>query len=78
VFIAERGDLTQIGTAALAARFGKPLTVFCAATLALWCVAGLAVFVGNRAGKLLDPDVTKKVAAVIFAVIGAVLIAQQL
>jgi putative Ca2+/H+ antiporter (TMEM165/GDT1 family) len=74
VFIAEWGDLTQLGTAALAARYKSPIAVFTGATLALWCVAALAVFVGNRAGKLLDPEVTKRVAAVIFALLGAALI----
>ncbi|MDB5217217.1 MAG: putative integral rane protein [Myxococcaceae bacterium] len=74
VFIAEWGDLTQLGTAALAARYKSPLAVFCGATLALWCVAGLAVFVGNRAGKLLDPELTKRVAAVIFVLLGVALL----
>jgi len=74
VFIAEWGDLTQLGTAALAARYQSPIAVFTGATLALWCVAGLAVFVGNRAGKLLDPELTKRVAAVIFAVLGIALV----
>ena len=43
------------------------------ATLALWAVAAIAVFVGHRAGTLLDPHVTKKVAAVLFALVGAAL-----
>ena len=74
VFLAEWGDLTQLGTAALAARYGEPLVVFAGATLALWAVAGLAVLVGNRAAALLDPERTKKVAAVIFALIGLLLV----
>jgi putative Ca2+/H+ antiporter (TMEM165/GDT1 family) len=74
VFIAEWGDLTQLGTAALAARYSKPLTVFLGATLALWAVAGIAVFVGNRAGKLMDPALTKKIAAIVFVLLGIALI----
>ena len=74
VFIAEWGDLTQFGTAALAAHYHRALTVFWGATLALWAVAALAVFVGNKAGTALSPDRTKKVAAVLFAVIGVLLI----
>jgi Ca2+/H+ antiporter, TMEM165/GDT1 family len=74
IFVAEWGDLTQLGTAALAARYRSPVTVFSAATLALWAVAGLAVLVGNRAGALMDPDVTKRVAAVVFVVLGVALI----
>ena len=75
VFIAEWGDLTQLATAALAARYGAPAAVFVGATTALWAVAAIAVLVGRRAGKLLDPQRTKKVAAVVFAVIGALLVA---
>lgn len=74
VFVAEWGDLTQIGTAALQAKYHAWPIVVSASILALWCVAGIAVFVGNRAGKLLDPDVTKKVAAVLFGLVGIVLL----
>ena len=74
VFVAEWGDLTQLGTAALEARYHLWLTILLGSVAALWCVAALAVFMGNRAGKLLDPRVTQKVAAVIFAGVGAVLI----
>jgi putative Ca2+/H+ antiporter (TMEM165/GDT1 family) len=74
VFIAEWGDLTQLGTAALAARYHSPFVVFAGATLALWAVAAIAVFVGNRAGKLLDPELTKKIAAVIFVLLGIALL----
>ena len=63
-----------MGTAALAARYKSPLTVFSAATLALWSVAALAVVVGNRAGALMNPQITKRVAAVVFLVIGVALI----
>ncbi len=73
VFLAEWGDLTQLATATLAARYARPITVFCAATLALWCVTAVAVVLGNRAGKLVDPARTKRVAAVVFAVLGVLL-----
>lgn len=74
IFIAEWGDLTQIGTAAFEAKYHAWPIIMAASVAALWCVAAIAVFVGNRAGKLLDPAVTQKVAAVIFAVVGAVLL----
>lgn len=74
IFIAEWGDLTQLGTAALEARYHAWITVMIASVAALWCVAGLAVFVGNRAGRLLDPRLTQKVAAVIFLIVGVVLV----
>jgi putative Ca2+/H+ antiporter (TMEM165/GDT1 family) len=74
VFVAEWGDLTQLATAALAARYHAPVVVFAGSTLALWAVAAIAVFVGHRAGKLLDPHVTKRVAAVLFALVGLALL----
>ena len=74
VFVAEWGDLTQLGTAALAARFRNPLTVFCGATLALWTVTGIAVVIGNHAAALMNPELTKKVAAAIFLLVGIALI----
>ena len=60
VFIAEWGDLTQLGTAALAARYRSTFLVFFAATLALWAVTAIAVLIGNRAGVLMKPETTKK------------------
>jgi Ca2+/H+ antiporter, TMEM165/GDT1 family len=74
VFIAEWGDLTQIGTAALQAKYHAWVLVLTASTLALWCVTAIAVFVGNRAKKLLDPKVTKKIAIAMFAIIGLLLL----
>ena len=74
VFIAEWGDLTQIGTAAFEAKYHAWMIIMPAATAALWCVSAIAVFVGNRAGRLLDPKVTQKIAAVIFAGVGVALI----
>ena len=50
VFVAEWGDLTQLATAALQARYQQPVVVFIAATLALWAVSAIAVALGNRLG----------------------------
>jgi Ca2+/H+ antiporter, TMEM165/GDT1 family len=78
VFIAEFGDLTQIGTAAFEAKYHSWVVILLASMLALWCVAAIAVFVGNRAGKLLNPRITQKVAAAIFAGIGVVLVIRSI
>jgi putative Ca2+/H+ antiporter (TMEM165/GDT1 family) len=75
IFIAEWGDLTQLATGALAARYKAPILVFCAATLALWSVAGIAVVAGSHAGKLLNPHLTQRIAAVIFGALGVALVA---
>ena len=70
IFIAEWGDLTQLATAALAAKRGRPLTVFLAATAALVCVAALAVAAGHRLKSRFDPRRLEKAAAVLFAAVG--------
>lgn len=70
IFIAEWGDLTQLATATLAARHGRPLTVFLASTAALWCVAALAVAVGRRLQASFDPRPLERFAAVLFALVG--------
>jgi putative Ca2+/H+ antiporter (TMEM165/GDT1 family) len=75
IFVAEWGDLTQVATAGFAARYRAPVTIFISATAALIAVAGLAVVVGNRASRLLDPRVTQRIAAVLFAGIGIALCA---
>jgi putative Ca2+/H+ antiporter (TMEM165/GDT1 family) len=52
IFIAEWGDLTQILTANLAARYNNAIGVGIAATLALWSVAGVAMVAGKMIRRL--------------------------
>lgn len=47
IFLAEWGDITQVTTANLAAKY-NPLLVFAGATLGLWVVAALAVSIGAK------------------------------
>ena len=47
IFLAEWGDLTQVLTANLAARYRSPLSVAIGATLGLWAVSALAVVGGH-------------------------------
>lgn len=71
IFLAELGDLTQLGTAALAARFRAPLAVFVASSAALVSVTALAVFLGNRLSRWIHPERVQRVAAVVFGLLGA-------
>ncbi|MGW0764602.1 TMEM165/GDT1 family protein [Streptomyces sp. NPDC002676] len=48
ILVAEFGDLTQIMTANLAARYDAPISVGLGAVLGLWAVAGLGI-VGGKA-----------------------------
>jgi putative Ca2+/H+ antiporter (TMEM165/GDT1 family) len=78
IFVAQWGDPTQLATAALAARYGAPATVFAAATLGLWTVSGLAVAAGHFAKGRVDPRALNKVSAAVFALVGAGLLAEAL
>jgi putative Ca2+/H+ antiporter (TMEM165/GDT1 family) len=75
LFAAEWGDLTQLATAALAARYRAPVAVFVGATAALWSVVAIAALAGNRVSKVLSPKTTIRIAAVLFAVVGVALVA---
>jgi putative Ca2+/H+ antiporter (TMEM165/GDT1 family) len=71
IFIAEWGDLTQLATASMAAKYaGQPYTVFFAATLALWSVTAVAITVGNKAKNLVSMRVLNGVAAGLFTAVG--------
>jgi putative Ca2+/H+ antiporter (TMEM165/GDT1 family) len=74
IFVAEWGDLTQIGTATLQARYGAWVTVLLASIAALWCVTAVAVLVGNRLGRALSQRFTQRAAAIVFAAIGVLLV----
>jgi Ca2+/H+ antiporter, TMEM165/GDT1 family len=74
VFIAEWGDLTQLATAALQARYREPLVVFTSATLALWAVSAIAVGLGNRLGAAIPERPLQLGAAAVMAVVAVALI----
>ena len=71
VFLAEFGDLTQLLTISLAARFHDPLAVGVGATLALWVAAGLAVTLGWRVLKRIPMRWLTRGAAVVMLVLAA-------
>lgn len=66
-FLAEWGDLSQLATAALAARYDAPLSVFVGAFAALLLIASLAVFVGSKLVTRLPLRLVRRTAAVLFA-----------
>ncbi len=72
IFVAEWGDLTQLATAAFQARYHQALTIFLAATSALWAVTAVGVLLGSQLGKWVDPVKFRKLAAVLFALMGLV------
>jgi putative Ca2+/H+ antiporter (TMEM165/GDT1 family) len=74
IFLAEWGDLSQLATAALAAKHGRPLTVFLAASCALTCVTAIAVTVGHNLKGRVHPRNIRRAAALLFAVVGLLIL----
>jgi putative Ca2+/H+ antiporter (TMEM165/GDT1 family) len=71
VFLAEWGDATQIGTAALVARTPEhSWQVLTGATLGLWAGAALAVGVGWTAGSWLPKSALRRAAGAVFCAFG--------
>lgn len=65
VFAAEWGDITQITTANLAARYADPVSVGAGAVLALWVLAGLAVTAGAKSLDVIPVVWVRRVTAAI-------------
>jgi putative Ca2+/H+ antiporter (TMEM165/GDT1 family) len=73
ILVAEFGDLTQIATATLAARYhGDVVSVAIGATLALWAVAGLAIAGGRGLLKLIPLVWISRIAGAIMLVLAGV------
>jgi putative Ca2+/H+ antiporter (TMEM165/GDT1 family) len=72
IFLAEWGDLTQILTANLAARYHSPLSVGVGSVLALWTVAAIAVTGGQALMRFVNVATIRKVTAVVLVVLAGV------
>jgi Ca2+/H+ antiporter, TMEM165/GDT1 family len=76
LFAAEWGDLSQLATAGLAARYDSPVSVFIGAWAALLVVSGLAVFLGKKLADRLPISLIRRVAAGLFLVFAVVAIVE--
>jgi putative Ca2+/H+ antiporter (TMEM165/GDT1 family) len=65
IFLAEWGDLTQILTANLAAKYHDVWAVGVGSVLALWAVAGIAVVGGRTLLRAVNVSTVRKVTAVV-------------
>ncbi|MEU5592483.1 TMEM165/GDT1 family protein [Streptomyces sp. NPDC020298] len=70
ILVAEFGDLTQIMTANLAARYDDPISVGLGAVLGLWAVAGLGIVGGKALMKRVPLRLITKVAALLMLGLG--------
>jgi putative Ca2+/H+ antiporter (TMEM165/GDT1 family) len=71
ILVAEFGDLTQIMTANLAARYSDPVSVAIGAVLALWAVGGLGIVGGRALMKRVPLTLVTRIAAVLMLALGA-------
>ncbi|MFI0786702.1 TMEM165/GDT1 family protein [Streptomyces lydicus] len=71
ILVAEFGDLTQIMTANLAARYDDPVSVGVGAVLALWAVAGLGILGGRTLMKYVPLKLITRIAAAVMALLAA-------
>jgi Ca2+/H+ antiporter, TMEM165/GDT1 family len=71
IFLAEWGDLTQILTANLAAKYGSALSVGVGALLALFAVAAIAVASGQALLRFVNIATIRKVTAVVLLALAA-------
>ncbi|WP_405447082.1 TMEM165/GDT1 family protein [Streptomyces achromogenes] len=71
ILVAEFGDLTQIMTANLAARYDDPVSVGLGAVLGLWAVAGLGIVGGKALMRRVPLRLITQIAAVLMLALGA-------
>ena len=78
ILVAEFGDLTQIATASLAARYHDPLSVGIGAVLALWAVAAIAIAGGRSLLKIIPLVWVTRIAALIMLALAGTSLAAAL
>jgi putative Ca2+/H+ antiporter (TMEM165/GDT1 family) len=78
IVIAEFGDLTQIATATLAARYHDPASVALGAILALWAVAALAIVGGRGLLKVIPLVWVTRIAALVMLILAGFSLAAAL
>ena len=70
LFVAELGDKTQLAVISMTAKHKMPLWVFLGATLALAAVTAIGVLGGGLLTRFIPELVLRKIAAVLFVVMG--------
>jgi putative Ca2+/H+ antiporter (TMEM165/GDT1 family) len=76
LFAAEWGDLSQLATAGLAARYAEPVSVFIGSWAALLVISALAAFLGRKLADRLPLALLHRVAAGLFVVFAAVAVVE--
>lgn len=65
ILVGEFGDLTQLLTVNLTAKYHQPVSVFIGATLALWAVAALGAFGGKALLRVIPVTLIRRIGGVV-------------
>ncbi|HEY3924832.1 MAG TPA: TMEM165/GDT1 family protein [Acidothermaceae bacterium] len=72
IFVGEWGDITQIATANLAAKYHDPIGVGVGALLGLWTVVALGVVAGSKLVEHVPLAMVRRITGLILAALGVV------
>jgi Ca2+/H+ antiporter, TMEM165/GDT1 family len=78
VFVGEWGDITQITTANLAARYGDPVSVGIGAVLALWSVSALALTMGRGLAQRVPTRLVRRLTGGVLALLAVVTLVEAI
>ncbi len=70
VFLAELGDKTQLAALLLSAESGRPLIVFCGASLALICSSLVGVLLGRWLARFIPAQLLERLAGILMVALG--------
>jgi putative Ca2+/H+ antiporter (TMEM165/GDT1 family) len=70
LFVAELGDKTQLAVISMTAKHKSPIWIFAGATLALAAVTGIGVLGGELLTRFIPEMILRKLAAVLFVIMG--------
>ncbi len=74
VFCAELADKTQMVGIGMAAKTGKPISVWAGSVAAYVIVTVISVFLGSLAARFIRPEMIRYVGASLFILIGALML----
>ena len=74
VFFAELADKTQLVGIGMAARTGKPVSVWLGSVSAYIIVTVISVFLGAVMAKFIKPELIRYIGASLFIIIGALML----
>jgi putative Ca2+/H+ antiporter (TMEM165/GDT1 family) len=75
IFVAELGDKTQLATLSLAASSSSRWVVFAGAGAGLLASSAIAVVLGDAVARVASPALLRRIAGVVFLVMGVVFLA---